>query len=369
MTRPTEVIVDLDRIRHNISYLRSRLDARCALMAVVKADGYGHGAVPVARVAIDAGAAWLGVALAEEGEELRQAGIRVPILILGASSREQMEVAVRQRLDVTVFTPEHLATLRTIARGVGIPARLHLKLDTGMGRIGLAAEGLDNAWLTALRARELEWVGVFTHFATSDALESGTVRRQLARFLSALDFLRRRTALPAQIHAANSAALLRYPGTHFTLVRAGLAIYGLKPFAGAEGLQPALSWRSRVVFVKTVPAGFAVGYGHTYVTDRPQKLVTVPVGYADGYRRAWSNSALVIIRGHRHPVVGRVSMDQLTVALPLEDPVAVGDPVTLLGADGRAVVSAEELADRMDSISYEVVTGIGKRVRRRYRGN
>ena len=369
MVRPTEVVVDLDRIRHNIRYLKTRIDARCAFMAVVKADGYGHGAVPVARAAVDAGVAGLGVALAEEGEELRRAGIRVPILVLGTSTPEQMELAVRHRLDITVYTSDHLAALRTISHRLGMAARVHLKLDTGMGRIGLAAEQLDDAWLAILRGPELEWVGVFTHFATSDAPESEGTRRQLARFLSALNFLRRRAALPPQIHAANSAALLRYPGTHFTLVRAGLAIYGLKPFIDAEGLLPSLSWQSRVVSVKTVPAGFAVGYGHTYVTNQPQKLLAVPVGYADGYRRAWSNSAFVAIRGLRYPVVGRVSMDQLTVAVPLEDPVAVGDVVTLLGADGSVMVSAEELADRMDSISYEVVTGIGKRVPRRYQGN
>ena len=365
--RPTEVIVDLSHIQRNTEFLKSLLGPSQRLMAVVKADGYGHGAVAVAKAALRGGAAWLGVALAEEGVELRDAGVTAPILVLGPSHPSQMLLAVDHHIDLTVFDRQHLIWAAQAARRCQTSARIHLKLDTGMGRVGLLAEQLNQMWLEWLRAPELTWIGVSTHFASSDAEDSEATRTQLQRFLDALEFLRAEGALPPEIHAANSAAIMRYPGTHFTLARAGLALYGLKPYAGAKGLEPALRWISQVAYVKEVPAGFAVGYGATYRTPTPQKLLSVPVGYADGYRRAWSNRSQVLIGGCRYPVVGNISMDQITVATPLSAQVAVGDVVTLLGPDGTDAISAEELAQILESISYEVVTGIGKRVPRRYR--
>lgn len=362
--RPTWVRVDLGRIRANVCRLRQQLSGDQKLMAVVKANGYGHGALAVASAAIEAGADWLGVALAEEGAELRQAGITVPILVLGPSHGPQFRIAAAHRLDLMVFAPEHLVAVSAAVAATGTRARLHLKLDTGMGRVGLAPEELNDSWIADLRNPAWDWVGIATHFASSDSESALATRHQLQRFLNAIEFLRLRDALPPEIHAANSAALLRYPGTHFTLVRAGLALYGLRPYRDAAGLVPALRWESRVVYVKTVPAGFAVGYGATYVTDVPMQLAAVPVGYADGYQRIWSNRSSVLIDGVRRPVVGRVSMDQITVAVPMDAVVRVGDRVTLIGEDGAEAISAEELADLSNSIAYEVVSCIGQRVPR-----
>lgn len=363
--RGTWAEVDLGAVAQNVALLCSRLAPGAKLMAVVKADGYGHGAVPVARAALAAGAAWLGVALAEEGVALRRAGIEAPILVLGGSNRSQMMLAAEADLAVAVFDLSHLETAREIGAAAGRRLRVHLKVDTGMGRIGLIAERFDEIWAERLSDPGLDFEGVFTHFAGSDEPDPEPTRRQLSRLLDLLERLRVLGLLPRELHAANSAAVFRFPGTHFTLVRAGIGLYGLTPYPEAPRLVPAMRWRSEVLWVKSVPARFRVGYGGTYETPAPMSLAAVPVGYADGYRRAWGNRATVAIRGRRYPVVGRVSMDQITVAIPPADPVFPGDPVELMGGVGP---SAEELADLADTIHYEIVTGISSRVPRRYVG-
>jgi alanine racemase len=367
--RPTWVEVDLEAIRSNVRRFRAQLAPETALMAIVKADGYGHGATPVAQAALAAGAEWLGVAMVEEGLKLRQAGLDAPMLILGQSVKEQMAAAVRAGIDLTIADRESLAEVAAAAERVGGPAFVHLKVDTGMGRLGVWWEAVDEDWISALtRDPRVRWRGIFTHFADSDG-DPGYTRLQYQRFLDVLERVRRARALPPLVHLANSAASLQFPGAQGDMVRVGLGLYGLKPYPGAEGLKPALSWYSQVVYLKTVPAQFSVGYGRTYQTPAAMKLATIPVGYADGYRRGWSNRAQVLIRGRRYPVVGRVSMDQIVVAVPISDPVAVGDRVTLLGRDGPEEITAEELAAWIDTISYEVVTGISGRVPRCYREN
>lgn len=366
--RPTWVEVDLEAIRSNVRRFRGQLAPETALMAIVKADGYGHGATPVAQAALAAGAQWLGVAMVEEGLKLRQDGLNAPILVLGQSVKEQMTAAVQVGIDLTIADRERLAELAAAAEGVGSPAFVHLKVDTGMGRLGVWWEAVDEDWISLLtRDPRVRWRGIFTHFADSDGDPEYT-RLQYQRFLDVLERIRRARALPPMVHLANSAASLQFPGTQADMVRVGLGLYGLKPYPGAEGLKPALAWFSQVVYLKTVPAQFSVGYGRTYQTPTAMKLATIPVGYADGYRRGWSNRAQVLIRGRRYPVVGRVSMDQIVVAIPVSDPVAVGDRVTLLGRDGQEEITAEELAAWIDTISYEVVTGISGRVPRCYRG-
>jgi len=367
--RPTGAVVDVAKITANAAYFKRLLSPSQQLMAVVKADGYGHGGIETAKAAMRGGATWLGVALAEEGIELRKAGISVPILVLGPSHPAQIALAVAHEMDVTIFDWSQIAWAKAAVLTHQKPCRVHLKLDTGMGRIGLPPEQLNEAWVETLKGPDFNWVGLSTHFASSDRNDPEPTKKQLLRFLDAIEWLRGQDALPVQIHAANSAATLRYPGTHLTMVRVGLALYGLKPYPAATKIQAAMSWHSEVVYVKSVPAGFRVGYGATYVTSEPTKLVSVPVGYADGYRRAWSNRSDVLIRGRRHRVVGNISMDQITVAVRDQDPVAVGDQVTLLGCDGDEEISAEELAALMDSIAYEVVTGISKRVPRSYLGD
>lgn len=364
--RPTAVTVDLAAIRHNIGLFRDTVGEGVEVMAVVKANAYGHGAAVVGRQALEAGARWLGVATAEEGSALRQAGIEAPILILGQSTPDQIVLALEQGLDITVFDLGTLDTVVGCATKTGRKAGVHVKIDSGMGRVGMAPEAFDERWLKALDHPGIHWHGLMSHLAESDAPDDTFTRVQLARFLDVIEFIRIRRPLPPYLHLANSAAVLRYPGTHFNLVRVGLGLYGAKPFADAQGLWPALSWTSQVVYVKAVPAGFWVGYGRTYRTEAPAKLAAVPVGYADGYRRGLSNLAEVIIRGRRYPVVGRISMDQITVAVPPQDPVAVGDTVTLMGVDGDQSVSVDELAEKLGTISYEVLTGISERVPRRY---
>ncbi|MCY0886091.1 MAG: alanine racemase, partial [Firmicutes bacterium] len=317
--RPTWVEVDLEAIRSNVAAIRTRLEPGTALMAVVKADGYGHGAVAVARAALTAGAARLGVATPEEGAALREAGVTAPVLVLGPTAPEQWPLVAEYGLEAAVADAATAGGLAAAARQQGRVVGVHLKLDTGMGRWGLLPEECDRPWVEALlRGRLSPWLrpaGLMTHFATADAHPDPGTRDQLARFLDVVERLRTTGLLPGCLHAANTAATCRYPGTHFTLVRVGLGLYGLYEDPACPAQRPALRWLSRVVFAKDVPAGFAVGYGATYRTSAPARILTVPVGYADGYRRALSNRHEVLIRGRRYPVVGRVSMDQITVAV------------------------------------------------------
>lgn len=366
--RPTKVEVNLQHIRQNLHAARQHLYPGSEIMAVVKADGYGHGAVAVAKTALHAGAAWIGVALAEEGVVLRKNEIDAPILILGYSSRDQIRLAISERLDITVYDMETLDEVRKAAAELGREAAVHVKVDTGMGRLGIQAEALDESWLKRLTdSPRIWWRGLFSHLAESEAEDPAYTRRQLSRFLDLVELLRRRDAIPPWLHLANSGGTFKYPGTHFNMVRFGLGLYGLPPYpAIADALRPALSWTSQVAFIKRVPAGFPVGYGRTFTTPGPMQLAGVPVGYADGYRRGLSNRASVLIRGRRYPVVGRISMDQMTVAIPPDHPVARGDTVTLIGEDGTERITADELAEILGTISYEVVCGIGTRVPRFY---
>ena len=362
--RPTKVIVHLDNIADNVRLIISRLTPVTQLMAVVKANGYGHGAVAVAKTVLTAGAVWLGVAMAEEGVALREAGITAPILILGQSWEGQIAQAIEHNIDLTVFD---MATFDQIAREAARlrkEAWVHIKIDTGMGRVGMPISEWNDEWWHRLNHTPMvKWRGLMTHFAESDAEDSTFTRRQLQNFLDMIESIRRRGSLPSLIHAANSCATLKYPGTHFNLVRVGIALYG-----GIDDpeLKPGLSWESRVVYLKDVPEGMSIGYGRTYRTVEAMKIAAVPVGYADGYRRQWSNLASVIIEGHCYPVVGRISMDQISVGLPLSAPVRVGDRVTLLGSDGTCTIRATDLAELAQSISYEILTGIGSRVVREW---
>jgi alanine racemase len=324
------------------------------LCAVVKADGYGHGAVPAARAALRGGAEWLAVATADEAAALRAGGVPddVRVLVVGALTPAELRTALDARADVVAWSEAFLD-----AAG----PRAHVKLDTGMGRLG--TRDADLATRLAERAGD-RLAGLMTHFATADEREDAFFGEQLGRFRAWAEPLRREGVL---LHAANSAATLREPAAHFDMVRAGVALYGLDPFgedAAAQGLRPALTWRSWVAAVKPCAPGESAGYGRRFVAEAPTELATVPVGYGDGYRRALTNTADVVIGGRRFPLAGTVSMDNVTVDLGLGHGVRVGDPVTLLG-DG---VSAEELAQRLGTINYEVTCGISARVPRAHTG-
>jgi alanine racemase len=362
--RPTFAEIDLSAVRNNVRALRG---TGAEVMAVVKSNGYGHGAVPVANAAGAAGAAWLGVALVEEGMALRDAGILAPILVLSEFPPGAEKDALAAGLIPTVYSEPGLDGVAQAAQSLGVPARIHLKVDTGMHRVGLyPPEGaLDFARRAVAAGCEVE--GLWTHFARSEEDEA-TTQGQLERFRSVSKAFQQAGLPPRLLHAANSAAAILYPETHFDLVRAGIAIYGLLPApeVGADlGLRPALSWRSAVTSVRRLPPGEGVSYGHRYRLDRESTVATVPVGYADGYPRALSNRSEVLVHGKRFPVAGAVTMDQLLMDCGDED-ILPGDEVVLIGRQGSEEVGAQELAEHAGTIPYEIVCGISERVPREY---
>lgn len=364
--RPTVVEVDLEAIRHNVRLLKP---PGVELLAVVKADGYGHGAAEVARAALEAGATRLGVALVEEGLGLRERGIAAPILVLSELSRGSEKEALAAGLTPSVYTDDGLGGLAEAAGAIGRPVGVHLKVDTGMHRVGRWPPQAAPAFARSIVEAGLVLEGLWTHFAVADEDEAGT-REQLRRLLEVRDALRAEGLEPACVHAANSAATIRFPQTHLDLVRPGAAIYGVDPGGGIGprfGLRPALTWRSAVTMVKRLPVGERLSYGWRYELERDATVATVPVGYADGYRRALGNRAEVLIRGVRHAVAGTVTMDQLLVDCGDRE-VAVGDEVVLVGAQGDQRITAEELAAHLGTIGYEIVAAIGERVPREHVG-
>jgi alanine racemase len=347
--------VDTGAIARNCRTLRRVAGTR--LCAVVKADGYGHGAVEAARAARRGGADWLAVATAREAEQLRAAGLDGPLLVLGALSPEELPIALAARADVAAWRRGFLDALPD-------DARVHVKLDTGMGRLGTRdeAEALDVAREAARRGM---LAGAMTHFATSDD-DPAFAREQLAIFEPWAAEVRA-LAPGVLVHAANSAAALAIPESRLDLVRCGIAVYGLDPFQrdpAGHGLEPALTLLTYVAEVKPVAPGQSAGYGRRFVADAPGWLATLPIGYADGVRRGLTNNADVLIGGRRMPLAGTVSMDNITVRLP--GPVERGQEAVLIGAQGEERILAEEVARRLDTINYEVTCGISARVPRAY---
>jgi len=361
--------VNLAAVSRNVARLLAAVRPGTALCAVVKADGYGHGAVPVANAALAGGATWLAVATASEAAELRAAGISAPVLVMGAVSDEELPVAVAARAELVAWSPRFVdQVLRVVAERGAVPVCIHVKLDTGMGRLGtrVLADALEVASLVAA-SPALELAGAMTHFASADEDPEFTAA-QLARFEPFVRQLRGRWP-EIVVHAANSAAALREPASHFDLVRCGIAVYGgdpmnLDPFA--HGLEPVMELTSYVAAVKEARPGESAGYGRRWVAGDGTWIATVPVGYGDGFRRAFSNNCEVLIGGRRYPLVGTVSMDNITVEVLEPEAVRCGDAVTLIGADGDERITAEELARRIDTINYEIVCGVSGRVPRVY---
>jgi alanine racemase len=369
--RAAWVEIDLGAVRDNVETLVATA-APAQVLAVVKADGYGHGAVPVARAALEAGATWLGVALVEEGVALRDAGIDAPILVLSEPQPDAASAVVAHRLTPVVYTAGGIDSLaKAVADlGTGETLAVHLKIDTGMHRVGVAPDG---ALALAQRVdgrTELVLEGVLTHFAVADEPDDPYTAEQLARFHGVLADLDAAGLRPPLVHAANSAGLLAFPEAHFDLVRAGIAIYGIPPapaLADRAVLRPVLSLKARVSHVKTLAAGDRISYGLRYRVERTARIATVPIGYADGVpRNLAAVGGEVVVGGRRRPVAGTVTMDQLMIDVG-DDEVAVGDEVVLIGRQGDAEVTAQEWADRLGTIAYEIVCGIGPRVPRSYR--
>jgi alanine racemase len=361
--------VNLSAIERNVGRLRASLAGHTELCAVVKADGYGHGGAPTATAALAGGATWLAVAAAEEAAELRVAGIAEPVLVMGALSSEELDTAIAAGAEVVAWDPRFVERLAAAASQRHHGIRVHVKLDTGMGRLGTRdlLQALETAELVARCRPSLELAGAMTHFATADD-DPEFLEGQLRAFQPFASELR--TRFPGVIvHAANSAATLRSTASHFDLVRCGIAIYGCDPMhedPSERGLEPALALRSYVAAVKLAGPGDSVGYGRRFVAERGTWIGTIPIGYGDGVSRSFSNNCDVLVRGRRYPLVGAVSMDNITVDLG-PDPIAhPGDEAVLIGVDGAERQTAEELARRIGTINYEVLCGISARVPREY---
>jgi alanine racemase len=359
--------VNVAAIERNCARLRQDLSGGAALGVVVKADGYGHGAVAAARAALSGGARWICVAAAAEARALRDAGIEGPLLVMGALSPEELDMALEADADVTAWRAgfvERLAAQAGADRRVGV----HVKLDTGMGRLGTRDPAEADAVAEAVAAAPgLELAGAMTHFATADMPDDGGFfAAQLARFDPWARALQARHP-QILLHAANSAATLRDPAAHFDLVRCGIAAYGMDPFhedPAARRLDPALELRSYIGDLKHCAPGESAGYGRRFVATEATELAVLPIGYGDGVRRGLTNNADVLIAGARHPLVGTVSMDNLTVDLGPEPAVGPGAEAVLIGADGDERITAEEMARRLGTISYEITCGITARVPR-----
>jgi alanine racemase len=356
--------VNLAAIERNVARLNSLLRPGARLCAVVKGDGYGHGAIQAATAALAGGATSLAVATADEAAELRTGGIEAPVLVMGAVSADELPIALAAEAELVAWTESFVAQVAAAAQA---PVRLHVKLDSGMGRLGTRSLQVALAVAERASAPGLELAGAMTHFATADE-DLEFVGRQLERFNEFVAELRpRRPQLV--VHAANSAATLREPASHFDLVRCGIAIYGCDPLnddPAAWGLEPALELTSYVAAVKRAAPGDSAGYGRKFIAERETWIATLPIGYADGIRRALSNNCDVLVAGRRYPLVGTVSMDNITLDLGPAAVVAVGEPATIVGAQNGLRQTAEEVARRMGTINYEVLCGISRRVPRAY---
>lgn len=368
--RPTVVVVQEAALHANVRALSEHVGGR-PIMAVVKANAYGHGLIPTARVLLAAGARSLGVAFLEEGIALRRAGIDAPILVLGGIIGNQIHAFLEHDLAMTASSAFKVRQIDEVAASMNRQATVHLKVDTGMGRIGVQWDTADALFEAAERAPHVDVEGVFSHLAEAESEDSTFTRVQLERFLGALRWYERHGVPTPTRHLANSAGVLVHPDTWLDLVRPGIALYGVLPDADLSSpvtLTPALSLFSRVVYFKVVREGRSVSYDRTWTATRDTRVVTIPVGYGDGYPRRLSNRAEVVIRGRRHPVVGRVTMDAILADLGPDGTAYNGDAVLLLGRFQDREISVAEMARWLETIPYEVLTGINTRVPRVHLG-
>ncbi|MEN6519830.1 MAG: alanine racemase [Armatimonadota bacterium] len=370
MHRPTYAEIDLNAIRENIQAIRRAVGPGVRIMPAVKADGYGHGAVKVGRTVLAAGANMLGVASVEEALEFRNSGIDAPILILGCSSGCSAREIVEFGISATVCDLSAARDLAAEAARCEKKARVHVKVDTGMGRIGVSSDGAVDLVTALMGFPQLEVEGIFTHFPSSDESDRSFTEEQIRLFKGIISELSEHDIRPEYAHAANSGAVLDYPSAYLDMVRPGIAVYGLYPSSETGRsiqLKPALTFRTKIVFMKDYPAGRTVSYGRAFETLRSTRAAVIPVGYADGFERSLSNKGEVSVKGYRAPVIGRVCMDQTMIDVTDVPDVAIGDDVILLGG-GVDYLSVERVAELLGTIPHDVVTSIGKRVPRVYTG-
>lgn len=366
--RPTFAEIDLSAIAYNISSIKNKVSP-AQLMVATKADAYGHGAMEVTKTVLDNGADWLGVALVEEGIELRESGIDAPILVFGGIFIDQIEFFLKYDLHATVYELEHAIALAKLASQCNKIAKVHVKVDTGMGRAGIRHnEAMD--FLEKIRALDgLEIVGLYTHFATSDWLNKDFALLQLKRFKQVVAEVQAAGIEIPLLHAANSGAIMDLPDTYFDMVRAGVSAYGYYPSSETSEsvkLKPAMALKSKVLAVKNLAEGDFVSYNLTYKAKSATQIAILPIGYGDGYDRQLSNQSEVLICGNRYPVVGTVCMDQVMVDLGLDSSIKIGDEVVLLGRQGADEITIYEYCSKLKTIPYEVTCGFSKRVPRVY---
>lgn len=367
----TTAEVDLGALAYNYHQLRQLAPPSVKFLTVVKADAYGHGAIPVSKKLEELGADFLGVATVQEGVELRNAGIKKPILVLSGIYQEEAEDAVAYQLTPMVYRLEIAEALSFTAKKKGKTISIHIKVDTGMGRIGVLANEAPSFVKRVRKFENLEIEGVASHFSTADGGNASFAEEQLQRFTRVLEEIKKMDIDPPFCHIANSAALVNFPAAHFTLVRPGIMLYGSYPSPSLKDkvpLRQVMSWKSLIADLKKVPEGTPISYGRTFITQRPSLIAAIPVGYADGYNRLFSNCGEILIKGIRAPVVGRVCMDWTMLDVTDIPGVAVGDEAVLMGSQLGNEITAEELGERIGTISYEILCSVGKRVPRVHRG-
>ena len=367
--RPTYVEVDLNRLIENLHAIQHKV-APASVMPVIKANAYGHGLVPVAKKLVQENIKILAVAILDEGIVLRKAGISVPILVMGGILPHQIRTYLETDLIFTVSSEDNLTQIDAKADSLGIPAKVHIKIDTGMGRLGVPYSNAEALLRKSLELKNTQVTGIYSHFASSDSIDLDFSRIQLDRFKSVLEFYDREGVPKPVVHMANSGAVLQIAESNFDMVRPGIMLYGVYPSKEVQrtvSVKPVLSLKTHPVLSKVVPPNSPISYGSTWHSDRICRILTLPLGYGDGYFRALSNKGYVLCQGKRYPVVGRVCMDQIMVNVG-EDKVDVGDEVVLIGSQKGQQVTVDELADLVGTIGYEILTNINPRVPRLYLG-
>jgi len=368
--RPTVAEIDLDALGHNYRQIRKRIPQKAKILGVVKADAYGHGALPVSLALEKLGVQYLGVAMVEEGIQLRKGGAKAPILILGGSFAEEADRVLKFDLTPVVFQKESLEHLSKAARTRRKKLRVHLKVDTGMGRLGVPLSLWPDFLKETKKFPETEVEGILSHFSMTDEDGGEYSARQWQEFQKALAVAKGMGISCRYVHIANSGNLTAFPSYAGNLVRPGIMLYGSYPSRSCQNLiqlKPLMTFKTRIHFLKSVPSGTKISYGGTFTTQRESLIATLPVGYGDGYRWNLSNRGEVLVRGKRAPVVGRVCMDYVVVDVTAIPGVGEGDEVVLMGRQGGERITAEEIAEKVGSISYEVLCSIGKRVPRIYK--
>ncbi len=369
ISRPVWAEINLDNIVHNIKMVKENVSRETSVMAVVKADAYGHGVIQVARKALKAGADRLAVAIPEEGIELRKAGFEIPIQVFGEILEDQWPLLVDYNLIATVCKLETIKGLDKISKKREKITKVHVKIDTGMGRIGVFPEEAVDFIKKAKKFSNIEVEGIITHHAKADEEDKEYTYNQWNKFQKIIDELEKEGIDIPIKQAANSATIIDLPKMALDVVRPGIMMYGMPPSHEVKDfpLKPVLSWKTKIVYLKELPKGHGISYGATYVTDKKRKIATLPLGYADGYHRVLSNKAEVLINGERAPIRGRICMDQFMVDVTNIDDVEIGDEVVLIGKQGNDEITATELADLAGTINYEITCSISKRVPRVYK--